>query len=145
MAIHAPITGTPIRASFVQAPPAAITRILSRFDRRELEGFISVALDLLDLADGDPDVELNGDEQDANGDDQGDQAWVEWHTMRGASKRGPNILAGQEDDEDDDPAEEDDPSGQCDEDEISTRLHAQWGTGAGCPISDPDYEGVEGR
>ncbi len=45
-------------------PPAAISRVLSRFGRAELEGFISVAIDLLDLADGDPDGEDNGDEAD---------------------------------------------------------------------------------
>jgi hypothetical protein len=37
-------------------------------------------------------------------------------------------------------AEEDDPQGACDEDEISTNLHASWGGGAGCLISDDDSE-----
>ncbi|QUT05187.1 hypothetical protein KFK14_19650 [Sphingobium phenoxybenzoativorans] len=41
----------------LQAPPAAVTRILSRFDRDQLAAFISVAIDLLDIADGDPDLE----------------------------------------------------------------------------------------
>lgn len=50
-------------------PTAAtpVHRVLSRFDRQQLAGFIDVALDLLDLldlADGDPDVEPNGDELD---------------------------------------------------------------------------------
>lgn len=143
MAIHAPITGTPIRASFVPAPPAAITRILSRFERAELEGFISVALELLDLADGDPEAE-DDDPAEAVG-DEGDQAWIEWHTMRGAQKKGPNLLAGHEDDEDNDPLEEDDDSGQCTEDEISTGGRQYIAGGAGCEISDPDYEGTEGR
>lgn len=44
----------------------AVTRILSRFDRPELEGFIAVAIGLLDVLDGDPDVELNGDELDGS-------------------------------------------------------------------------------
>jgi len=48
-------------------PPAAVSRVLSRFDRRALEGFISVAIDLLDLADGDADLEESGDEQDGIG------------------------------------------------------------------------------
>ena len=47
-------------------PPAAISRVLARFDRPALEGFIAVALDLLDLADGDADDEEDGDEQDGN-------------------------------------------------------------------------------
>ncbi|BBC74404.1 hypothetical protein AEB_P3536 [Altererythrobacter sp. B11] len=41
--------------------------MLSRFDRAQLEGFIAVAIDLLDLVDGDRDVEANGDELDGNG------------------------------------------------------------------------------
>lgn len=45
------------RANDIAPPPAAITRILSRFDREQLEGFVAVAIDLMDLADGDPDIE----------------------------------------------------------------------------------------
>lgn len=45
-------------------------RILRRFSRDELSGFISVAIDLLDLADGDVDAELNGDELDGNGSEE---------------------------------------------------------------------------
>ncbi|TWH95285.1 hypothetical protein IQ35_01541 [Sphingobium wenxiniae] len=80
-------------------PPAAISRVLSRFSRSELEGFVAVAIDLLDLMDGDPDLEDNHD-----GDDQGDQSWIEWHMARGSQ----NILPGHEDDEDADPAEDGD-------------------------------------
>jgi hypothetical protein len=36
------------------APPAAISRLLARFDREQLAGFIEVAIDLLDVAAGDP-------------------------------------------------------------------------------------------
>lgn len=50
----------------VPAPPAAVSRVLSRFDRPALEAFIAVALDLLDLADGDSDLEETGDEQDGS-------------------------------------------------------------------------------
>lgn len=64
MAIHAPTMGAPNRAPFIPAPPAAITRVLSRFDRDQLAGFITVAIDLLDLSDGDNDIEANGDELD---------------------------------------------------------------------------------
>ena len=56
--------------AFDTAP--AVMRILSRFDRASLAGFISIAIDLLDLADGDADLEetgddeLTGDESDGN-------------------------------------------------------------------------------
>ena len=35
-------------------PPAAVSRVLATFARAELEGFIAVAIDLLDLAEPDP-------------------------------------------------------------------------------------------
>lgn len=44
----------------------AVTRILAQFERPQLEGFISVAISLLDAIDGDPDEEVNGDELDGN-------------------------------------------------------------------------------
>lgn len=72
--------------------PVAVTRLLSRHTRAELAGFVSVAIDLLDVLDGDPDNE------------------------------------------------EDDPPGQCNEDEVNTNLHAQWGEGPGCEISDGPEE-----
>ncbi|HXG70346.1 MAG TPA: hypothetical protein VNJ04_06990 [Gemmatimonadaceae bacterium] len=53
--------------AFAPPPPAAVSRILSAFSRDQLEGFIAVALDLLDLADGDPDFQqADGDELDFN-------------------------------------------------------------------------------
>ncbi|MDT7527991.1 hypothetical protein OVY29_04875 [Sphingopyxis sp. SE2] len=54
-------------------PPAAVMRMLASHSREQLEGFIEVALSLLDLADGDPDIEPNGDEEDGTGaeDEQG--------------------------------------------------------------------------
>ena len=66
MATHAHNTGAPHRARFIPLPPAAISRALSRFDREQLSGFIAVAIDLLDSADGDPDLELDGDELDGD-------------------------------------------------------------------------------
>lgn len=145
-------------------PPAAISRVLLSFSRAQLEGFVAVAIDLMDLADGDSDLENGNDLEDdftlshiavAYTDhgpgcpisDHDAAAWVEWHTMRGSQKRGPNILAGHEDDEDDDPAEEDDDSGQCTEDEISTALsfvlYTVGASGPGCPLSDPGGGNVE--
>lgn len=41
-----------------QFPPMpAVARILSRFDRKQLHGFIAVAIDLADAMDGDSDFE----------------------------------------------------------------------------------------
>jgi len=48
------------------APMPAVMRTLAQFDRTSLEGFISVAIGLLDVLDGDQDIELNGDEQDGD-------------------------------------------------------------------------------
>jgi hypothetical protein len=126
-----------------KAPPAAVMRILERFERQELEGFIAIAIDLLDTLSGDTDVELNGDEQDSDGDENGDPAYIEWHSRHGrkTDRFGAERLARdhygntlREDDEDDDPA------GQCDEDGINTALEIRRGSGAGCTISDSDYE-----
>lgn len=38
-------------------PMPAVTRILTRFDRPKLEGFVEVAIGLLDVIDGDADEE----------------------------------------------------------------------------------------
>ena len=135
-----PITGSV--SAFPAVPPMpAVARILARFEREQLAGFIAVALDLLDTIDGDPDVEFNGDEQDSDGDEKGDQAWVEWTTLHGAQKRGPNRLFGEEDDEEDDPAEEDDPSGVNDEDGFNIPTERSYlglpnGDGPGCVLAD---------
>lgn len=117
-------------------PPAAAARVasrmLDRFNRDELDNAIEVLVTLLDVWDGDPDEETDDPDLEPAGDEK-DAAWIEWHTMRGSQKRGPNILATQnEDDEDDDPA------GQYDEDSYTgTRPN---GHGPGCVISDSDLE-----
>ena len=70
-----------------QIPPMpAVARILARFERDQLAGFIAVALDLLDTIDGDPEAEDNADREATDGDGS-DQAWVEWTSMRAAQKR----------------------------------------------------------
>jgi hypothetical protein len=113
-----------------------------------------VAIGLLDLAEPDPDAEpstwpeaIDARSRDAGlsedhepGGDEERAAWIEWHALHPAKKRGPNTTAGEEDDE------EDDPSGQCDEDGINTN-QAKIGayaaiSGPGCTISDVD-KGVE--
>lgn len=48
------------------APAPAVMRILGRFDRQLLASFITVAIDLLDVVDGDADAEPNADEDDGN-------------------------------------------------------------------------------
>jgi hypothetical protein len=67
--------------ALIAIPGAAtpIERILGRFDRAQLEGFIAIAIDLLDLADGDPDVERNGDELDGSmGEDDFHDQSADW-------------------------------------------------------------------
>jgi hypothetical protein len=103
------------------APAAPLMRMLGQFDRPKLEAFIEIGISLLDLIDPDPEAEEIGLEDafishDPRFADQVEDneagAWIEWMTMRGSQKPGPNILAGHEDDEDDDPAEDDD-SDRC--------------------------------
>lgn len=55
-------------ADLIRLPTAAspVERVLSRFSRDELHGFVAVALDLLDLAAGDADREPDGDELDGS-------------------------------------------------------------------------------
>ena len=45
-------------------PMPAVARVLSRFDRAQLESFIAVAIDLADTLDGDPDQEDATDAED---------------------------------------------------------------------------------
>lgn len=77
--------------------------------RKALAAAVEVLVDLIDMIDGDTDLEPI-DEREPDG-DEADAAWIEWHTMRGSQKRGPNISTWNEDDEDDDPLEDDDPGG----------------------------------
>lgn len=113
-------------------PPAAVMRVLERFPRRELEGFIAVALELLDTLDGDPEAEDGTDLEDdftltthaelsAEGApgcpiaDAHDPSWIEWNKRsRNKLRIGghePSNPAGHEDDEQDDHDEDDDPAG----------------------------------
>ena len=80
-------------ATFPASPPLiAVARVLGRFDRSTLEAFLTVAVELLDVADGDADLEENADREASDGDDQ-DQAWIEWHAMHGSQKRGDKLRA----------------------------------------------------
>lgn len=138
--------------TFAAAPAAAVSRVLATFDRQQLEGFIAIAIDLLDLADGDPDMEDDDragetigvkDDPDVppeeeEGDPDLEQTMDEddWYDHPangpGCPVSDPGGACEHEDDE------EDDDPGQCTEDEISTLMTANYGSGAGCPISDPD-------
>ena len=62
------------------APMPAVARILSRFDRPALESFLSVAIELLGVMDGDPDdSEAVGDEVDGNGAEDEPCGWFAQH------------------------------------------------------------------
>ena len=52
-----PIEGSAIAAFPTMPPMPAVWRILARFEREQLAGFIAVALDLLDTLDGPEDAE----------------------------------------------------------------------------------------
>ncbi|MEO6151667.1 MAG: hypothetical protein ABIT09_07785 [Croceibacterium sp.] len=47
-------------------PMPAVARILARYQRPQLEAFLSIAIDLLDTMDPDPEAEPSGDEMDGN-------------------------------------------------------------------------------
>ena len=83
------------------APMPAVARIMSRFDRDQLAGFVEVAISLLDVAEGDPDLEDNADDEPTG--DEKDAPYTEFtsrgrhkHTIGGTEPFDPN-----EDDEDD--------------------------------------------
>lgn len=158
MATHAPITGAPTRAPFIPAPPAAITRVLSRFDRDQLASFIVVAIDLLDVAAGDPDLEdghdaegstwgqsgprvnganLSDDHEEAG--DEGDASVPEW-AGRPARFRHGNAALGHEDAEEDDEAEDDDPDQCLAGDDGCAPIMTDGGTVWGAPADDSDAE-----
>lgn len=148
--------------AFSNIPPAAITRVLSGFDRATLVGFVTVAIDLMDLADGDPDEESDPfnegepafDAQsralvdqhpatDPNG-DTADGAWIESVDQSKAPPRSltPWGLGSAED------AEEDDPQGEVTDDDPafdrrSLFIANRSGNGPGCMICDPDYGAEE--
>lgn len=102
----------------MKAPPAAVMRVLERFDRGELEGFISIAIGLLDIADGDSDVEDATNLED-------DFHLTDSVLINGTDGPGCRIS---------------DPSAQCDEDELSTDLSRAFSDAPGCTISDNDFE-----
>ena len=111
-------------------PLNLLTQAIPMLTRHELESLTERLIEVLDEADGDLDIEPNGDELDCAGS-------VEEDTPQ--SRCGPGDgFPGDPDD-----AEEDDDSGQATEDEISCGagvlyMHGAAYGGPGCPISDPD-------
>jgi hypothetical protein len=137
-----PIGGTP--SSVINPnrfPPAAAARVasrmLDRFNRDELSNAIEVLVTMLDVWDGDPDLETTGDDE-PDDDAKGDTSWTEWHT-RGRHKDNPGLhdrrgYQLREDDEDDDPDSEHD---GCEVTGAEDDFMQHFGYGAGCPIADP--------
>lgn len=115
----------PIQYPRAMLPMPAVARILSRFDRQQLEGFIAVAIDIADALDGDPEAE--------------GASWPE-DLRAEAGLQLPDDFEADDDDEDDDP------QGQCDEDGINTTYgNLKYGAGAGCAISDPGGDTFDDR
>lgn len=125
---------------FATVPPAAISRVLASFERHELVGFISVAIDLLDLTDGDLDLEEDDPPEEAG--DHEDAAWIEREDQRRIAVgglHGSDIPGISED------AEVDDEDCGQDEAEPDFRKHRRYRrgeSGPGCVISDSDYGGA---
>lgn len=120
-------------------PMPAVARILARFDRAQLEGFIAVAIDLADAMDGDADLEP---EEDAGAEERGEnRTWIEAADQRRIADYAFTYA------EMDDDAEEDDPAGIADEDGVNTAVPypGLLGEGPGCPISDPGEHGGRWR
>ncbi|GGC23127.1 hypothetical protein GCM10011371_08550 [Novosphingobium marinum] len=111
------------------APPAALMRVLGRFDRQQLEGFIAVAIELADLQDGDPDCEGLCDEDE-----------ISRCTDFGLAVRsdGPGCVIGDPD------------RGVDDDGEETMAEDAFWhgpiiNAGPGCPVADPGGCEHDGR
>ena len=135
-------------------PMPAVSRILSRYHREEVEAFIEIAVAMLDTLDGNVDDEETGNE-DSFGDvssispdhgpgcrigDCNDIAFAEWTSLRTAQRVGPCLASTHEDDE------EEDPAGQYDEDCFTANWQPK--DGPGCPIADPggcEHDGREGE
>ena len=50
--------------------PRDLFRLMSCFDPRQLAGFVDVAIGLIDLSEGDPDLEDNADREASDGDER---------------------------------------------------------------------------
>ena len=84
-------------AAFLRRDATPIDRVRSTFDRAQLSGFIEVALALLDLTDGDPDVESNGDELDGTAGEDDFYPHSNWLAQPGCSISDPDACTAGED------------------------------------------------
>ncbi len=108
--------------------------LVEAFDRDEIETGVDLLIAALDARDGDPDIELNGDEADDDGDGR-DVAYPEWdqrarrRKVTAGGSEMPGMTTATEDDEDGG----DTADGNGSEDDFMRH----WGEGPGCPIADP--------
>lgn len=100
---------------FARIPPAALMRMLSRFEREQLANFIEVAIGVLDVADGDPDAEIEDN----------------------AGETIPVI------DDPELPPTEDDGDPDLEETGAEDSFMAHADNGAACPVSDPGGGSVD--
>lgn len=135
----------------------AIARILSRCDRRKLDHFIEIALELVDVADGDPDLEATGDELD--GDRAEDEAGAELyarledgpgcnigdpgeHSIQERHGKQPELKQSPADEN----REDNEGGGDTNDDEDEPNFsRPRQGCGAGCSIADPGGCEHDGR
>ena len=97
----------PHNLPFASSAPAAVMRVMSHYGRKRLAVFVAVAIDLMDLMDGDPCFEVGGDDEPRSADgDTKDLAYAEWTSLHGRQRVGSCIASQHEDDEEDDVGED---------------------------------------
>lgn len=84
-------------------PATPVAEILARLDRTKLATFAQVAIDILDIMDGDSDFELGGDDEPRRADgDTEDPTYAEWTSLRGKQRGECFWVSDRDDDEEDD-------------------------------------------
>ena len=155
-----------------QARQRAFATLMDDFERDNVEAAVDGLIAMLDARDGDPDVEVNGDEDDfiehpgsgpgctiadpdKGGEEDGDRnGWAEWHTLDANRRRAGHIdgkakdewlgyAADDTEDDDQDEVTGDESDNSGSEDEpVNLYAVAHLRPAPGCPISDPG--GIEG-
>ena len=119
-----------VALAFPATPPMpAVARILARFEREQLAGFIAVALDLIDTLDGDPDLENATDLED---DFALSRQALSYDTGPGCA----TTDTGEEDDNDS--GVEDDPKGIDPEEDLGAEERGEPEDWQEPPVADPD-------
>lgn len=79
----------PHNLPFATPAPAAVMRVMSHYGRKRLAVFVAVAIDLMDLMDGDPDFEVGGDDEPlrAEGHDEPDDHDEDGHDQEAIDER----------------------------------------------------------